>query len=323
MYDWANSVYSLVITTALFPIFYQSATADYFGSDNVIFFGIEVINTVLYSYSLSISFLITAIILPLLSGIADYTGNKKFFMKIFVYTGSVACGVLYFFDGSNIELGIICSMVASIGFSGSLIFYDAFLPEITTTDQMDRVSARGYSMGYLGSVILLVVNLLMITFYESFGFESVTKASQASFLMVGLWWIGFSQIPFKVLPTYIHDRPKNRNYFKQGYLELIKVARELFKKADMRIFLSSFFFFNMGVQTIILLSTIFADKVLNMERPNLIATILIIQLVAIAGAFTFSRISARIGNRNTILIMIVIWMFTCFGAYFVQDEIQF
>ena len=324
MYDWANSAYSLVITTALFPIFYQSATAEFFGSDIVMFFGREVINTVLYSYSLSSSFLITALLLPVLSGIADYTGNKKFFMKIFVYVGSFACICLYFFFFFFFELGIIFIMMASIGFSGFFIFYDAFLPEITTADQMDRVSARGYSMGYIGSVILLIANLVMITFWQELGFDSITGASQTSFLMVGLWWFGFSQIPFRVLPDNIRENPQERgNYLTKGYQELFKVAKTLISKKEMKIFLAAFFFFNMGVQTIILLSTIFADKVLNMERPSLIATILIIQLVAVGGAYLFSKVSGKFGNKNALLIMIVIWCLSSLGAYFVQNQYQF
>ena len=194
MYDWANSVYSLVITTAIFPIFYNSVTTSTSGSDVVNFFGLEIVNSVLYSYSLSFSFLILTVIQPILSGIADYSGNKKFFLRLFMYLGSFSCMFLYFFVGPNIEFGIIFYVLASIGFTGSLVFYNAFLPEISTQENFDKISARGYSFGYVGSVILLIICLILIQSFEFFGFETSKEATKFTFLLVGIWWIFFAQI---------------------------------------------------------------------------------------------------------------------------------
>ncbi len=185
MYDWANSVYSLVISTAVFPAFYNAYTAEYSGGDTVEFFGFHLKNSVLYSYSLSFSFLFVAVVVPFLSGIADYKRNKKSFMKGFVYIGALACSSLYLFDGSNVELGIIAAVIASIGFSGSLVFYDAFLPEIVTEDKMDKVSAKGYALGYIGSVLLLIFTIFSIQNFELLGFESSKDAMRFSFLLVG------------------------------------------------------------------------------------------------------------------------------------------
>lgn len=324
MYDWANSVYSLVITSAIFPVYYQEVTATDF-SDEVSFFGIQMANTVLYSYALSASFLITALILPLLSGMADYSGKKKTFMKGFVILGGLSCLGLFFFDGSNIELGIILSMMASIGYSGSLVFYDAFLPEIATPDRFDKISAKGYSLGYIGSVILLVVNLVIIQMPELFGIpaESGTLAVRMSFLAVGIWWIGFSIIPFRRLPDNPFGKRGEGSLFTEGYREIQLVYRSLKGLPNLKKFLSSFFFYNMGVQTVMYLAASFGSKELRMESSELILTVLIIQLVAIGGAYYFAHLSQRRGNRFSLIIMIMAWVFICLAAYFVHTSYQF
>ena len=249
MYDWANSVYSLVITSAIFPVYYQAVTTGPDGSDIVNFMGYPIINSVLYSYALSLSFLLVAPLLPLLSGMADFSGNKKFYMKCFVYLGGTGCMGLYFFRGDNIEWGIGCSMLASIGYAGSIVFYDAFLPEIASQDRFDSVSAKGYSMGYYGSVILLILNLAMIMNWELLGFSSEGESTRFSFLLVGIWWIGFSQITFFGLPELKRQAPKEKLIF-QGYQELKKVWRSLSDHPDLRKYLAAYFFFNMGVQTV-------------------------------------------------------------------------
>lgn len=323
MYDWANSVYSLVITSAIFPVYYEAVTTTDALGDKVDFFGFEVVNSVLYSYSLSFSFLFIALILPLLSGIADYSGRKKTFMKIFMYIGSVSCIGLFFFDESNLEWGILCSVLASIGYSGSLVFYDAFLPEIATADQFDKVSAKGYSLGYIGSVILLVLNLAMILNYQSFGFSTEGDASRFSFLMVGLWWIGFSQITFSRLDDNVFGRKVKGNVLTEGYRELRKVWLSLKNLKVMKLFLIAFFFYNMGVQTIMYLATLFGSKELQLASDQLILTILIIQLVAIGGAYLFAYVSKLKGNKFSLQLMVLIWIGICLGAYFVYSAFEF
>lgn len=323
MYDWANSVYSLVITSAIFPVYYDAITTTKEKGDLVDFFGFEVVNSVLYSYSLSSSFLIVAAILPLLSGIADYGGKKKFFMKVFMYTGAISCIGLYFFDAETIELGIICSVLASIGFSGSLVFYDAFLPEITTYDNFDKVSAKGYSLGYIGSVILMVLNLAMIIGYETFGFSNEGEATRFAFLTVGVWWIGFSQITFLKLKDNVYDRKSEGNILTEGYKELRKVWRSLKAMRVMKLFLLAFLFYNMGVQTIMYLATLFGSKELKLESEQLILTILIIQIVAIGGAYLFAYLSKLKGNKFSLQVMVIIWIGVCFGAYFVYNANEF
>jgi len=323
MYDWANSVYSLVITSAIFPVYYEAVTTSDALGDKVDFFGFEVVNSVLYSYSLSFSFLFIALILPLLSGMADYSGKKKLFMKIFMYLGSISCIGLFFFNESNLEWGILCSVLASIGYSGSLVFYDAFLPEIATSDKFDKVSAKGYSLGYIGSVILLVLNLAMILNHKTFGFTTEGDASRFSFLLVGLWWIGFSQITFSRLDDNVFGRKVKGNVLTEGYRELRKVWLSLKNLKVMKLFLIAFFFYNMGVQTIMYLATLFGSKELQLASDQLIMTILIIQLVAIGGAYLFAYVSKLKGNKFSLQLMVLIWIGICLGAYFVYSAFEF
>lgn len=323
MYDWANSVYSLVITSTIFPVYYNSVTASVDGNDLVDFFGLSITNTVLYSYSLSFSYLFIAFLSPLLSGIADYGGNKKSFMKFFTYLGAISCICLFFFRGPNLEFGVICSILASIGYSGSLVFYNAFLPEIASSDKADMVSARGYALGYIGSVILLIVNLIMLGKPSLFGFSDEGNAARASFLMVGIWWIGFAQIPFYYLPDNPYHRKPQGKFLQKGYDEIKKVYRSLRQLPVLQQFLKSFFLYSVGVQTVMLLAATFGSKELNLPGDKLIITVLIIQIVAIFGSFFFARLSNRKGNKFSLLVMVLIWIFICISAYFISNEYQF
>jgi MFS transporter, UMF1 family len=322
-YDWANSVYSLVIVSSVFPVYYQAVTTSPDGGDQVTFLGMTMANSVLLSYAISFSYVVVTPLLPLLSGVADYAGNKKFFMGLFAYLGSIACATLYFFDSSNLELGITCVILACIGYSGSVVFYDAYLPERVTEDKMDSVSARGFIMGYLGSVILLVVSLLMISYHESLGFPSEGHAVRLVFLLVGLWWMLFSQIPLKMLPVQGKLKTAGKQLFWKGYHELLKVWKELRVQHEIRRYLLSYFFFNMGVQTIMYLAATFGSKELALPGPKLIATVLLIQLVGAIGAWTFARVSGRLGNKTTLSVMITVWIIICFAAYFITREIEF
>jgi MFS transporter, UMF1 family len=328
MYDWANSVYTLVVTTAIFPIYYK-AIATTNGTDYVTFLGFTLKNSVLYSYSLSFSFLIVALILPFLSGAADYSGNKKAFMKFFVWIGSLGCMGLFFFDSvDRLGWGIFCSIVASIGYSGSLVFYDAFLPEIVTEDRYDRTSARGYAMGYYGSVLLMVICMIIIVNASSFGFfgpqEVAGKnATRVTFLIVGLWWIGFSMIPFSLLPDNIFRESPTGNIWSKGYLEISKVWQSLKHQKALKTYLVAFFFFNMGVQTVMYLASLFGQDELHLQEDTLIQILIIIQLVGAIGAWTFANVSAHIGNRTTLIIMIIVWIGVCVGAFFVANALQF
>lgn len=323
MYDWANSVYSLVITSTIFPVYFNSVTTTEEKGDLISFFGFEIINTVLYSYSISFSFLLIAFISPLLSGMADYGGKKLFFMKIFAYIGSLACVGLFFFDGNNLEWGILCAVLASFGYAGSIVFYNAFLPEIAVESEYDFLSARGFALGYIGSVILLLLNLLMIEFPSSFGLSDGGQAARWSFLITGMWWAGFSQIPFKYLPDNPYGKKVKNSLLLKGYQEIKKIYQIVRQTTVMKRFLAAFFFYSMGVQTVLYLAASFGDKELGMPGDQLILTVLIIQIVAIGGSYLFAFLSKLYGNKMSLIILVFIWILICGAAYYVASTNHF
>lgn len=322
-FDWSNSVYNLIVTTAIFPIYYLSTTENAFGGENVQFFGLTVVNSVLYTYAIAFSFLVIVFLAPVLSGVADFSGRKKRFMQFFTYLGSLACIGLYFFTGENVEYGIACSILASIGFAGSLVFYNAFLPEVATEDKMDRVSARGFAMGYIGSVILLIVNLVLYMKSDLFGFEDGGAATRFGFILVGVWWLGFSQIAF----YYLEDRATGKkitfNILGNGIRELKKVYAVVREKTVMMRFLTAFFIYSMGVQTVMLLAPLFGDKEVGMTADEMIFVVLILQIVAIAGAYFFALVSKFRGNGFAISTTLIIWIFICITGYFLKDKMSF
>lgn len=315
-YDWANSVYSLVISTAIFPIYFAAVCPE-----QIELFGRSFENTALYSYSLSFSFALVVILSPLLSGVADYSGNKKGFLQFFAYMGSLACMGLFFFDGEQVYLGLILSVIASVGFWASLVYYNAFLPEIASPDEQDRLSAKGFTLGYIGSATLLILNLVLVTFPEVFGFADTGSATRFGFLLTGIWWIGFAQITFRRLPVNVHHRkPKESGYLWQGFRELRAVVKIILENPRLKVYLYSFFFFSVGVQTVILLASLFGSEELGLESTKLIATILIIQFVGIAGANLFAWVARKYGNILSLKISIAIWALICVLAFLLQKE---
>ena len=321
MYDWANSVYSLVISSTIFPAFYEAVTSD--GNeatliDKVTIGSFTFINTALYNYVLAIAFIIVALLSPPLSSIADFRGNKKQFLRFFCTLGSLACCSFYFFDASRIELGLISMIVACIGFWSSLVFYNSYLPEIAAPEDQDRVSAKGFMMGYIGAVILQLICFVFVLKPDLFGI-TVGKASQISFLLAGIWWFGFGHWSITNLPASIKNTKTDQsdNVFVGGYKELHKGWLQLKKLPTLDRFLGAFFFYNMGVQTVMLAATLYGKSELNIPTTNLIIAILIIQLVAIPGAMLMSKMAVKIGNFNTLMIAVSFWIAICIMGYFV------
>lgn len=331
-YDWANSVYSLVIASAVFPIFY-GALFELHGSDTVQIFGGEIRNTPLISYTTASAFLLISLIAPLLSGIADYLGNKEHFMKFFCYLGGLSCMGLYFFSLDRIYLSLLFYFFGLVGFWGSVVFYNSYLPDIAFPEQQDRISAKGYSLGYIGSVILLLFNLVMVLKPELFGLPEggagSMQAMKISFVTVGIWWIGFAQYSFHYLPTGIPQGKKvHRRIFLNGFKELQKVYRSLSENRRLKRYLVAFFIYSMAVQTIMLAAAYFGEQEIDWggadaKTTGLIVSILIIQLVAVVGATLTSRASERFGNIPTLIVINTIWVAICVYAYFMKTTNDF
>lgn len=368
VYDWANSVYSLVITSTIFPIYYAILTTitekkvfiketglwiDVPVRHKIEIFGNTYHPDAVYGYSLTVSFFIVVLLSPFLSSLADTIGNKKSFLQFFCYLGATSCMGLAMFTGmNNVFLGLLFSITASVGFWGSLVFYNSFLPDIASKDKQDALSAKGYVYGYIGSVVLVIICLVLIMFVAK-NEEQRLIYTRISFLLTGAWWFGFSQYTFKHLPQFgkvkdqlpkdlvllnyknIFNKHKEQGGFwvvlndnisfykdigKQSFKELFKVGRLLFKDTNLKFFLSSFFFYSVGMQTIFLMATLFGKSEINLDQGKLIATLLVIQIEAILGAIIFSRLSRRIGNKNVISITVILWIVACLSAYYLNKE---
>lgn len=368
LYDWANSVYSLVITSTIFPIYYSILTTasertEYVEETGqwikvpvrhlITLFGKQYQPDAIYGFSLTISFAIVVLLSPVLSSLADTIGNKKSFLQFFCYLGATSCMGLAMFTGMhNVFLGLLFSITASVGFWGSLVFYNSFLPDIATPDRQDALSAKGYVYGYIGSVVLVVICLVLIQVLAETP-EQAKLYTRISFLLTGAWWFGFSQYTFKHLPQFgnvSEQLPKDlvllnyknifkkheerggfwrvlranisfyRDIVKKSFDELFKVGRELFADRNLKFFLSSFFFYSVGMQTIFLMATLFGKSEINLPQDKLIMTLLVIQIEAIIGAVLFSRLSRRIGNKNVISIAVILWIVACLSAYFLNKE---
>ena len=346
-YDWANSVYNLVISSAIFPIFYDLVTKHQYkiafkGSEDAVlkdgetvlvnFFGFHLSSSVLFSFVLAASFLIVAFLSPILSGIADYAGKKKRFLQFFCYLGALSCAGLYFFDPTYLEIGMFTLLLASIGFWNSLVFYNAFLPEIAEIKDHDKISARGFIMGYFGSMILLIICLAIIMSVpkdlpDDERYIMSVQYMKYCFVLVGVWWIGFSQITYKVLPNNVYNKTPEKGIVWRGLKELKLVFQEFKQTHRLKRYLYSFFFFNTGVQTVMLMATIFANKEINWPGGNgstgLIIAILLIQILGAAGAFLMSRVSDKIGNIKTLILSVSIWVLICIFAFFVKEPVEF
>lgn len=327
MYDWANSVYSLVITSTIFPLYFRAIAIDEKGQDTIEFLGLSVHSSALFSFCISFAFLLVAAINPFLTAIADYSHRKKRFLKIFCYLGAISCSLLYFATTDTLIFSVLVFVLATMGYTGSIVFYNAYLPEIATPDQFDRISAKGFALGYAGSVLLLLFNLSMVLEPAWYG---ITKAevdqglpARFSFLSVGIWWVLFAQYTFYYLPSRKPNKEPGLTWLFKGFQELRKVLSELQHQRKLKRFLVAFFFYSMGVQTVMYMAAIFGDKELKMPADNLIITVLIIQLVAIAGAYGFAWLSKSFGNIQALMMSVAVWIAICIGAYFVKTSNEF
>jgi MFS transporter, UMF1 family len=321
MYDWANSVFSLTIGTTIFPIYFQHVTSVNGGMISLA--GMNFKNTVVYSFIISFSFLMVAFINPLLSGLADVAGLRKRFMTMFTLLGCVASISLIGFTESMIWVGILGFALATMGYAGSLVFYNAYLPEIATPDKLDTLSARGFAMGYIGGVLLLIINLLTIHYHELIGLKSEWQASRISFMTVGLWWLFFGIRSIMGLPGEVGISNNNGHIWYKGYRESRKVFVEILKNSVQRKFLTAFFFYSMGTQTILYVAALFGADELQLPAEHLILSILLIQFLGILGAYAFAYVSKKKGSFYSITVMIVIWIGVCIGAYFTVYGWQF
>ena len=324
MFDWANQSYNMVITSTIFPAYYVAITANKQQGDMVSFLGHKYVNTVLSNYVLGLSYLIIVVLLPILTSIADYKGHKKLYMQVFTWMGSLACAGLFFFTMDTFEFSMICFGLASIGYCGGFVFYNSYLPQIATVDQQDAVSAKGFIYGFAGSIVVQIICFIFVLSPATFGITDEALPARISFLIVAVWWIGFSFIPFYLLPKGLPNAGSHSyNVFTGGFKELAKVWKNVKHLPLLKRFLPAFFFYSVGVQTIMLVAANFGAKELRMPEESLISIILIIQLVAIIGASFTAKLSGKYGNTKVLAAIVAIWSLICAGVYFVSNAQQF
>ncbi len=326
-YDWANSVYALVISSSIFPLYY-GMLFRLKELNGYSFFGVEINSESIVSYATGISFLIIAAISPFLSGIADYLGNKKFFMRLFCTIGAISCMLLYFFSLEYFVLSLLVYMFGLIGFWGSLVFYNSYLPNIALPEQQDHISAKGYALGYIGSVLLLLINLGMIMNAKAIGFDNELEAMRFSFVLVGIWWLAFSQITFCRLPDLKTGKTLNKSVFFKGFKELKKVYYQVKENTILKRYLTAFFVYSMAVQTVMIIAAFFGEKEIDWKDDSqrssgLIISIMLIQIIAIVGAYATSSLSKKIGNIYTLCILNFLWIIVCVYAYTIITPNEF
>ena len=328
-YDWANSVYFLVISSTIFPLYYGYICGD---QTHLEIFGMRIKNTALISYVTAFAFIVIALWSPILSGISDYMGNKKRFMQFYCYLGAASCVGLYWFDIQNIYWGLFFYFLALVGAWSSLVFYNSYLPDIAFPEQQNQISARGFALGYIGSVLLLLVNLFMVLRPDIFGVvgeggEASLKAMRYSFISVGIWWFSFSHIAFYHLPRGNKDKVYTKDIFFNGYRELKSVWKSLKNLHFLKRYLGAFFVFSMALQTVMLVAVYFGEEEISWsaeeKTTGLIVSILLIQIIAIFGALMSSKLANRLGNIKTLILLNAVWVMLCVSAYFIYEPIEF
>ncbi|MEZ0450086.1 MFS transporter [Sphingobacterium thalpophilum] len=324
MFDWANSAYNLVITSTIFPVYYTTITTTKEHGDVVNFFGFEIVNTALSNFALAVAYLLMSFSLPFISSYADARGLKKQIMKFFTYMGAISCMCLFFFKLETLEIGIICFALAAMGYIGGVLFNNSYLPLLATVDQQDRVSAQGFAFGYIGCVTLQILCFIVVLKPAWFGITDPSLPARISFLMVGLWWLGFSMIPFKYLPKIEASANNTDKSFVQNVRdEFTYVTQKIKGIPEIKQFLPAFFFYAIGVQTLMIVASSFGEKILHLGAERLIATILLIQLVAILGAFLMSYLSRIYGNIKVLIVVVMLWIAICIAAFYLSTALQF
>jgi UMF1 family MFS transporter len=315
LYDWANSAFATTILAAVLPIYYNDVAAANL-ADNIA--------TSYWGYTQSIAMLIIALITPILGAVADYSKSKKIFMKLFVILGVTGTGLLFFIIEGRYLLASVFFIVANIGFSGGNIFYDSFLPIITNKDKIDYISSLGYSAGYLGGGLLLLLNLIMIMKPELLGISNTLMATRLAFVTVAIWWFIFSIPAFLNLPESRIGLGKFTliPYVKQGFSRVANTFRNIRKYKELWKFLIAFWVYNDGIGTIIRMATIYGREV-GIGQNDLIGALLLTQIVGIPFTLIFGKLAGKIGAKKGIYLALSVYLVITVLGYNLDSAIEF
>jgi len=315
MYDFANSAFATTILAVIFNQYFATVVAG--GERGVEFFGVRLHGASFFTFSVALSMAISAVLSPFLGAVADASASKKRFLMIFCYIAILFTGLLYFVHAGNYWRGAIFFIIANIGFAGGNVYYNAFLPEISTDQNIGRISGFGWALGYIGGGVLLGINLIMLKYPDWLGFPVGYFTVQDCFFSVALWWLIFS------LPTFLFLRERakktlpsfGKSYFSEAYQRLQHTFRRIKTFRELTKFLVAYLIYNDGIETVIIMASIFGAEVLGMETGEIILFFLIIQGIAFFGSLIFGFLADAIGNKKTVMISLGIWSLIVIWAF--------
>jgi len=315
MYDFANSAFATTILAVIFNHYFATVVAG--GEKGVELLGFRLHGASFFTFSVSISMLISAIFAPLLGAVADASGSKKRFLIAFCYAAVLFTGLLYFVREGNYWRGAIFFIIANIGFAGGNVYYNAFLPEISNDQNIGRISGFGWALGYIGGGMLLAINLVMLKYPGILGFREGSFTVQDCFLSVSLWWFLFSLPTFFLLKERAQRVPlaPGKSYFKEGYLRLRHTLRRIRTFRELTKFLFAYLIYNEGIETVIVMASIFGAQVIGMETGEIILFFLMVQGIAFLGSLIFGFLADAIGNKRTVMISLGIWSLIVLWAF--------
>jgi len=317
MYDWANSAFATTVMAGFMPVYFRALATSA---------GLSEVNaTSAWAFVATIALILIAVLAPGMGYMADRMAGKKRFLTIFAVLGSIASIFLFLPHGDMFRLAGLIYIIGNIGFAGANIFYNALLPHVSTEEDMDQVSTKGYALGYLGGGILLVINVLMFMFPEWFGIPSQEWGVRLSFVTVGLWWLGFT------IPLWRHVREPKTAYLEKvgfgaalraGFKEMANTFRNIQKFPEAFKLLLAFWLYNDGIGTIIKMATAYGDEI-GIGQSEMIGALALVQFVGIPFSFAFGSMAKRIGAKTSVLIGLGLYTFIAIGGYFMATAVHF
>jgi UMF1 family MFS transporter len=315
MYDFANSAFATTILAVIFNQYFATVVAG--GGRGVELLGFRLHGASFFTFSVALSMAISAVLSPFLGAVADASASKKRFLMVFCYTAILFTGLLYFIHAGDYWRGAIFFIIANIGFAGGNVYYNAFLPEISTDENIGRISGLGWALGYIGGGTLLAINLIMLKYPEWIGFPTGYFTVQDCFFSVAIWWFVFS------LPTFLLLRERaqessvssEKGYFREGYRRLKHTFQRVKTFKELTKFLVAYLIYNDGIETVIIMASIFGAEVLGMETGEIILFFLMIQGIAFLGSLMFGFLADAIGNKKAVMISLAIWSLIVIWAF--------
>ncbi len=328
MYDWANSAYVTTVSVGLLGPYLLNVVVPPSG---VVIFGIEFGASSLFPLAVGVSAGLVFILAPALGAIADFSRSKKHFLLFFAFMGAMATIPLYFSGTGDVLFTLALFVLAQTGFVAANVFYDAFLPDIASDQDMDRVSGKGFAYGYVGGGLQFAMSLLLVVGYEQIGITQ-QRGVQISMATAGIWWAGFTLFTVRYLketrsgiplPDTYRRKGRLLGYLTLGFSRTIQTTLKVGQFRHLALFLAAFMLYNDGIQTVLSVANLYGADELGLGYGALLGTLLMIQFVAIGGALFFSWLAGRIGTKQSIMLTLVVWSLAVSYAFFIETAMEF